>query len=102
SPTRCPFSSQTRPTSFPARCSTSRVALEHDHSRKQVAGAPLKKDDLDTEYRERAREWLAANVPSDWRTTAARGSESDMLAWQRWWLSELDGAGYAVPHWSAA
>jgi alkylation response protein AidB-like acyl-CoA dehydrogenase len=23
-----------------------------------------------------------------------------MLAWQRWWLSELDSAGYAVPHWT--
>jgi alkylation response protein AidB-like acyl-CoA dehydrogenase len=45
------------------------------------------------------REWLAQNAPQDWRAAA---SHEEFVASQRDWFARLAGAGYAIPHWTAA
>jgi alkylation response protein AidB-like acyl-CoA dehydrogenase len=52
-------------------------------------------DDLHHEV----RAWCAAHVPSGWRREQAGVDHDQYLLFQRWWLTELDSGGYAVPHW---
>lgn len=49
--------------------------------------------------RTQLREWLDAEAPRDWRTTA--DSHEAFAAQQRQWFAKLVEAGYAVPHWPA-
>ncbi|MFA5711216.1 acyl-CoA dehydrogenase family protein [Mycolicibacterium sp.] len=53
------------------------------------------------EFRERVRDWCAANVPTDWRREQATVTESEFVAFQKVWFATLHQAGYAVPHWPA-
>lgn len=53
------------------------------------------------ELRAAVRSWCAANVPADWRRTEAEVSPQRFVSFQMRWLHELDGAGWAVPHWPA-
>ncbi|MGE0742390.1 MAG: acyl-CoA dehydrogenase family protein [Hyphomonadaceae bacterium] len=61
--------------------------------------APLaRRDDLDA-FRAEVRAWLQAVVPSGWFAKSAGAPESEYVAFQRWWLGELQKVGLATPHW---
>jgi len=49
--------------------------------------------------RAEVRQWLAANIPPDWREQQAGDNIEGFLASQREWLRRLVSAGYATPHW---
>jgi alkylation response protein AidB-like acyl-CoA dehydrogenase len=49
--------------------------------------------------RERARPWLAANTPPDWRNRLAGLSEDEAVDFYRQWARELHSQGLLVPHW---
>lgn len=52
-------------------------------------------------FRSEVRDWLATNVPADWRTRQAGDNIEGFIASQREWLKRLASAGYATPHWPA-
>ncbi|MGD9980127.1 MAG: acyl-CoA dehydrogenase family protein [Hyphomonadaceae bacterium] len=61
--------------------------------------APLAhRGDLDA-FRAEVRAWLEAIVPRGWFARSAGAAEAEYLAFQRWWLSELQKVGLATPHW---
>ncbi|NWG52175.1 MAG: acyl-CoA dehydrogenase family protein [Hydrogenophilaceae bacterium] len=61
--------------------------------------APLAhRDDLDA-FRNEVRNWLGAVVPEGWFARSAGAPEADYLAFQRWWLGEMQKVGLATPHW---
>lgn len=45
------------------------------------------------------RQWLAANLPADWRDRQRGDDIPGFLAMQREWFAKLVTAGYATPHW---
>jgi alkylation response protein AidB-like acyl-CoA dehydrogenase len=45
------------------------------------------------------RNWLAENVPADWRERQAGENIESFIASQREWLARLVPSGYATPHW---
>lgn len=49
--------------------------------------------------RAEVRQWLAANIPPNWREQQAGDNIEGFLASQREWLRRLVSAGYATPHW---
>jgi alkylation response protein AidB-like acyl-CoA dehydrogenase len=49
--------------------------------------------------RAEVRQWLAANIPADWREQQSGDNIEGFLASQREWLRRLVEAGYATPHW---
>lgn len=51
---------------------------------------------LDT-LRSDIRDWLSANAPCDWRSSAA--THEQFVAQQRAWFEKLVNAGFAIPHW---
>ncbi|WP_029110212.1 acyl-CoA dehydrogenase family protein [Mycobacterium sp. URHD0025] len=56
--------------------------------------------DLD-EFRATVRDWCAAHVPKDWRSSQTGVSDDEFASFQKAWFAELHTAGYAVPHWPA-
>lgn len=61
--------------------------------------APLShRNDLEA-FRAEVRAWLQAVVPDGWFARSAGAPEAEYLAFQRWWLSELQKVGLATPHW---
>lgn len=56
--------------------------------------------DLD-EFRATVRDWCAAHVPKDWRSSQTGVSDDEFASFQKAWFAELRTAGYAVPHWPA-
>ena len=50
-------------------------------------------------FRIEVREWLAANLPQDWRAKMRGASEAEHVEFQRWWFGRLMAAGYGAPHW---
>lgn len=56
------------------------------------------RDDLDA-FRANVRAWLEAVAPEGGFALRADASEVDYLAFQRWWLAELQKVGLATPHW---
>ena len=50
-------------------------------------------------FRSEVRAWLEAVVPEGWFARSAGAPEADYLAFQRWWLTELQKVGLATPHW---
>lgn len=54
-----------------------------------------------TGFRAAVRAWLGEHVPYSWRTWLAGAGPEEQLEFQRWWLGELRGAGYAAPAWPA-
>lgn len=63
------------------------------------AFAPLAHRDDPEKFRAEVRAWLEAVVPEGWFARSAGASDADYLAFQRWWLSELQKVGLATPHW---
>lgn len=53
------------------------------------------------QVRSEVRDWLASNIPTDWRAQQAGDNIEGFLASQREWLGRLVSAGYATPHWPA-
>ena len=45
------------------------------------------------------RDWLAHNLPADWRDRQSGDDIAGFLAMQREWFTKLVEAGYATPHW---
>lgn len=45
------------------------------------------------------REWLAQNLPGNWRERQRGDDVAGFLAMQREWFGKLVEAGYATPHW---
>ena len=45
------------------------------------------------------REWLAQNLPDNWRDRQRGDDTAGFLAMQREWFGKLVEAGYAAPHW---
>lgn len=45
------------------------------------------------------RQWLATNLPADWRERQHGDDIPGFLAMQREWFAKLVAAGYATPHW---
>ena len=54
-----------------------------------------------TSLRAEVREWLAQNLPDDWRERQKGDDIPAFLAMQREWFGKLVQAGYATPHWPA-
>jgi alkylation response protein AidB-like acyl-CoA dehydrogenase len=52
-----------------------------------------------TRLRKEIREWLAQNLPDDWRERQRGDDTAGFLAMQREWFGKLVQAGYATPHW---
>jgi alkylation response protein AidB-like acyl-CoA dehydrogenase len=50
-------------------------------------------------FRGAIREWLQQIVPSGWARDLVRASNEEYLAFERWWMSERNKVGLAVPHW---
>jgi alkylation response protein AidB-like acyl-CoA dehydrogenase len=57
--------------------------------------------DLDTTgtVRNEIRQWLAQNLPADWRERQQGDDIPGFLAMQREWFAKLVEGGYATPHW---
>lgn len=53
----------------------------------------------DNELRTEVRQWLADNVPTDWRHAMTGVDQVDFVAAQKDWFFKLTGAGFATPHW---
>lgn len=49
--------------------------------------------------RTEVREWLAQNLPDNWRERQRGDDTAGFLAMQREWFGKLVDAGYATPHW---
>ncbi len=47
------------------------------------------------------REWLAQNLPANWRDRQKGDDIDGFLSMQREWFGKLVEAGYATPHWPA-
>lgn len=50
-------------------------------------------------FRGEIRQWLAHNLPSNWRERQRGDDTAGFLAMQREWFGKLVDAGYATPHW---
>lgn len=55
-------------------------------------------DELDS-FRSEIRDWLAQELPSNWRERQRGEDTASFLAMQREWYGKLVKAGYATPHW---
>jgi len=51
------------------------------------------------ELRQGVREWCAAHVPKDWRNEQRGVSHAELVAFMRWWGTQLREAGLFAPHW---
>lgn len=51
------------------------------------------------DFRATVREWMAQNVPQDWRARQAGDNIEGFITSQREWLGRLVSGGYATPHW---
>lgn len=49
-------------------------------------------------FRTEVREWLAANVPPDWRREMIDADDGTYIAFQRRWMRTLRAGGYLAPH----
>jgi alkylation response protein AidB-like acyl-CoA dehydrogenase len=49
--------------------------------------------------RSEVREWLAGNMPRDWRGAMTNCAQEEFVKLQREWFGKLCTAGYATPHW---
>lgn len=68
----------------------------------RTAFAPLdRRGDIDA-FRAEVRAWLEAVVPADWFERMAGAPDTDYVAFQRWWLAELQKVGLANSHWPKA
>jgi alkylation response protein AidB-like acyl-CoA dehydrogenase len=50
-------------------------------------------------YRLQVREWLAANLPADWKERMLGATEEEHVAFQKFWFRKMQEGGYAAPHW---
>lgn len=50
-------------------------------------------------FRAEVRDWLARNLPADWRARMTGAAEGDHVAFQKFWFRKLMEPGYAAPHW---
>ncbi|WP_206066303.1 acyl-CoA dehydrogenase family protein [Novosphingobium sp. ERN07] len=50
-------------------------------------------------FRAQVREWLADNLPADWRERMTGADEADHVVFQKAWFRKLMEPGYAAPHW---
>ena len=50
-------------------------------------------------FRSEVAAWLAATVPHQWHESMRDAEPADYVAFQRWWLREMDKVGLAGPHW---
>jgi alkylation response protein AidB-like acyl-CoA dehydrogenase len=51
------------------------------------------------EFRVRARSWLQAHAPQDWRERLASATDRQVADFYIEWALQLHGAGLLVPHW---
>ncbi len=51
------------------------------------------------EFRQRVRDWCAANIPADWRDAQTGATDAEFAAFQQQWFQRLRAGGFAVPHW---
>ncbi|MEU6558140.1 acyl-CoA dehydrogenase family protein [Nocardia nova] len=56
---------------------------------------------MESEFRQRVREWCAANIPPDWRDAQTGATDAEFVAFQQEWFQRLRAGGFAVPHWPA-
>ena len=50
-------------------------------------------------FRAEVRDWLAKNLPADWKTRMLGASEDEHIAFQKFWFQKLAEGGYVAPHW---
>ena len=50
-------------------------------------------------FRAEVSQWLATNIPLDWKARQRGDDINGFLEMQREWLQRLVSAGYATPHW---
>jgi alkylation response protein AidB-like acyl-CoA dehydrogenase len=58
----------------------------------------LEESDELGKFRSRYRDWLRVHVPTDWRQRVVSG-RAEAVAFQRWWMRELNSGGWAAPAW---
>ncbi|AHH19055.1 acyl-CoA dehydrogenase [Nocardia nova SH22a] len=56
---------------------------------------------MESEFRQRVRDWCAANIPPDWRDAQTGVTDAEFVAFQQEWFQRLRAGGFAVPHWPA-
>jgi alkylation response protein AidB-like acyl-CoA dehydrogenase len=59
----------------------------------------MSEQDAIATLRTEVREWLAQNLPDNWRERQRGDDTAGFLAMQREWFGKLVDAGYATPHW---
>lgn len=55
--------------------------------------------DLD-QLRSDMRDWCASHIPKDWHDRLRGAGHDDLIAFLRWWGTQLREAGLIAPHWS--
>jgi alkylation response protein AidB-like acyl-CoA dehydrogenase len=50
-------------------------------------------------FRQEVKSWLQANLPADWQQNMLGASETDHVAFQKFWFGRMMEGGYAAPHW---
>jgi alkylation response protein AidB-like acyl-CoA dehydrogenase len=61
----------------------------------------MSEEDAIADLRTEIREWLAHNLPDNWRERQKGDDIDGFLSMQREWFGKLVKAGYATPHWPA-
>ena len=51
------------------------------------------------DLRRSVREWCSSHVPHDWRARLSGSSHEELVAFLRWWATQLREAGLFAPHW---
>src|SRR5581483_12040985 len=54
------------------------------------------------DFRLTLRQWLAENLPGDWKARMLGASEEQHVAFQKFWFNRLSAGGYVAPHWPKA
>jgi alkylation response protein AidB-like acyl-CoA dehydrogenase len=50
-------------------------------------------------FRREVRDWLARNLPADWRQRMLGATEAEYVDFQKSWFRTLREGGYIAPHW---